>query len=81
MKKKFPSLFFFCLYQAQSLEMEPGLWKIQSFIEVNGKRYDPQAEYKKMINAVPAQQRKKVEQALQKSLKKRTNDPKSGRNN
>ena len=71
MKKKFlSSLFFFCVYQAQSLEMEPGLWKIQSTIEIDGKRYDPQAEYKKMMNAVPAQQRKKVEQALQKSLRK-----------
>ena len=69
-KKLLSSLFFFCIYQAQSLEMEPGLWKIHSTIEVEGKRYDPQAEYKKMINAVPAQQRKKVEQALQKSLRK-----------
>lgn len=71
MKKIFFFLIFsFFLFQAKSLEMEPGLWKIQTIVEIDGKKYDPQAEYKKMMSAVPPDQRKKVEEALQKSLSK-----------
>lgn len=71
MKKIFFFLIFsFFIFQAKSLEMEPGLWKIQTIAELDGKKYDPQAEYKKMMSAVPTDQRKKVEEALQKSLSK-----------
>ena len=64
------ALFFFIIFQAKSIEMEPGLWKIQTTIEIEGKQIDPQAEYKKMMSAVPSDKRKKIEEALQKSLKK-----------
>jgi hypothetical protein len=66
----FSSVFFFYLFIAHALDLEAGLWKIQSTVEMDGKKYDPQNEYKKMLSAVPADQRKKVEEALQKSLKK-----------
>jgi hypothetical protein len=70
--KKFFFFFPFSFFMAQvkALEIEPGLWKIQTIVDLDGKKYDTQNEYKKMMSAVPADQRKKVEEALQKSLKK-----------
>ena len=52
------------------LQMEAGLWKIKSLTETDGKQYDSQEEYKKMLSAVPSDQRKKVIEALQKSIQR-----------
>ncbi len=45
---------------AAGFNVTPGLWEVKSTVEVDGKKYDPQAEIKKALANVPESQKKQM---------------------
>ncbi|MCB0348908.1 MAG: DUF3617 family protein [Bdellovibrionales bacterium] len=54
---------------ATSFNVTPGLWEIHSTVEVDGKKYDPQAEMKKAMANIPEAQKKQMMEMM-KSMNK-----------
>lgn len=61
-------IIFFSILLLSSLsyafDVKPGLWDMQNTVEIDGKKYDPQAEIKKALAQVPEAQRAQMMQML-----------------